>query len=139
VNTIIYGKDEEGKKTLVMTHSYLAVSSYWSMLLKSLSQRYRIVLFDHGSWGLNTRLEESAGLDSPEAAENWQIEWILKLFDEYTSQGIVPKKFYFAGHSMGGWLAAQYASQRPDRIESLFLLSPIGTTAYDEKTWDPYS
>ena len=56
VRTVIYGKKEEGKKTLVLTHSYLATSTYWSILLEPLSQHYRIVMFDHGSWGLNTRL-----------------------------------------------------------------------------------
>ena len=65
--------------------------------------------------------------------------WIVKLMDAMTEEEIIPDKFFFASHSCGGWLTAQYASQRPERIEGLFLMSPAGTDPYNEKTWDPYS
>ena len=71
VRTIIYGKKEEGKETLVMTHGYMGSSSTWFWMLKPLAEKYRLVLFDHGSFGLNTRLDQSSGLDSPEASEEW--------------------------------------------------------------------
>ena len=51
----------------------------------------------------------------------------------------LPEKFYLAGHSIGGWQAAQYASCCPDRVEGLFLMSPAGTEPYKKETWDPYS
>ena len=71
VRTIIYGAEEEGKKTLLMTHGFMGASAVWIYMLKHLAEKYRLVLFDHGSWGLNTRLDESAGMETPEAAENW--------------------------------------------------------------------
>ena len=51
----------------------------------------------------------------------------------------LPPKFLLAGHSFGGWLASIYASFRPERVESLFLISPAGTEAYNENTYDLYS
>ena len=103
-------------------------------MIKPLAERYRLVLFDHGSWGLNSKLSECSGLASPEAAESWMREWIVKVIDALP----LPETFLLAGHSIGGWLASQYASQHPNRVESLFLMSPAGTEAFDQKTWDPY-
>ena len=122
-----------------MTHGYMANSTLWGFMLNPLAAQYRLVLFDSICFGLNTRLESSVASTSPEAAETWMREWIVKLFDTMTVEDIIPPKFYLAAHSIGGWLVSQYASQRPERIEALFLMSPAGTDPYDEKTWDPYS
>ena len=62
-------------------------------------------------------------------------EWILKTFDALQ----LPDKFLICGHSMGGWIASIYASHRPERVKSLLLISPAGTEAYDEETYDPYT
>ena len=139
VRVLVYGKKEENKKTLCMTHGYLGNSTVWGHMLNILAEHYRLVLFDNGSFGLNTRLEKTVATESPEAAEEWFRDWIVKVFDAMTEEAIVPDKFYCASHSIGGWLTCQYASQRPERIEGLFLMSPAGTDPYDEATWDPYS
>ena len=91
-------------------------------------------MFDHGSWGLNTRLKESSGLASAEAAEAWMVDFIEQVFDNID----LPPKFYLAGHSYGGWMSSIYASKHPDRVSKLFLISPAGTQPYDPQTYDPY-
>ena len=48
----------------------------------------------------------------------------------------LPEKILLAGHSHGGWTASLYASQFPERVESLFLLSPAGTAPYNPDTYD---
>lgn len=48
----------------------------------------------------------------------------------------LPEKILLAGHSHGGWTASLYASQFPERVESLFLLSPAGTASYSPDTYD---
>ena len=110
VRVLVYGTSKEKKKTLCMTHGWLGNSTGWTWMLKPLSDHYRLVLFDCASWGLNTKLDTSSALDSPEAAEDWLREWSVKLFDKMTERKVVPDKFYLAGHSCGGWLVAQYAS-----------------------------
>ena len=48
----------------------------WVWMIEPLAKLYRIVMFDNCSWGLNTRLEKSSGLESPDAAEEWLRDWI---------------------------------------------------------------
>ena len=50
----------------------------------------------------------------------------------------LPDKFLLAGHSYGGYLAAFYASQNPERVESLFCISPAGFEAYNQHDYDPF-
>jgi len=50
----------------------------------------------------------------------------------------LPVKFYLAGHSYGGYLASLYASKMPNRIEALFLISPM-IQSYIEETYNPYA
>ena len=69
VRTHIYGPENTNKKTLVLVHGYLGNSVGWLYVIKPLAETYRLVLFDHGSWGLNSKLSECYGLESPEAAE----------------------------------------------------------------------
>ena len=36
------------------------------------------------------------------------------------------KKFILCGHSLGGYFAVNYAIKYPEKVESLFLMSPTG-------------
>ena len=134
VRTFVVDDKSNTKKTLVLTHGYTASALSYYTMMKTLSEKYRLVLFDNGSWGLNTRLKECDGLKSPKVAEAWLIDWLLKVFDKLD----LPDKYYLAGMSMGGYLMALYASAAPSRVEGLFLLTPAGTEAYDGSTYDPY-
>ena len=88
---------------------------------------YRIVAFDNCGWGLNTRVQDCSGLESPEAAEKWLLDQTKQTIEQLD----LPDKFLLAGRSMGGYLAALYASQHPDRIKSLFCISPAGMEPYE--------
>ena len=71
-----------------------------------LADKYRLVMFDNCCKGLNTKLDESVGLESPEAAEKWVLEFITKTIDSLD----LPDKFLLAGHSYAGYLVSLYAS-----------------------------
>ena len=131
VRTFVIGDYTDEKPTLVMTHGAMRSSLSLNRMLKPLSKKYRLVIFDQMSWGFNTRLQGCSGIESAEAAENWMREWILKTINALD----VPDKFYLYGHSIGAWLVSQYASQCPERIEALFLSSPLGMCDYDEETY----
>ena len=138
VRTFDYGDKE--KKTIVLLHGYMGAAVQFYPILKQLAEHFRIVMFDHGSWGYNTRIPLDVGLDqcwgmeSDEKAELWLVEWLEKVF----TTADLPEKFLLVGHSMGGFMSSLFASKHPDRIESLLLLSPAGLHPYDEKTYDPY-
>ena len=103
-------------------------------MLKYFAEKYQVVFFDMGGFGLNSRPQQCYGNESADEAERWLIEWLGKLFDALK----LPDKFLLSGHSAGGYMAALYASTWPERVESLFLISPGGTEPYDEKTYDPF-
>ena len=138
VRTFDYGDKE--KKTLVLLSGYLGASVQYYPMFKELAEHYRLVLFDHGSFGLNTRIPLDAGLDqcwgmeSDEKAELWLQEWLVKLF----AAADLPEKILLVGHSTGGYLSSMFASMHPERIEALFLMSPSGFEYYDKDNYDPY-
>lgn len=84
---------------------------------------------------MNSRFTTCSGSESPQAAEAWMLEWMEKVFEKID----VPQTFLLSGHSVGAWLAALYASKCPERVESLFMMSPAGTIPYNPKTYDPYN
>ena len=61
------------------------------------------------------------------------MEFMVKAIDAMD----LPEKFLLTAHSYGGYLCSLYASQRPHRVESFFMLSPAGPDSYDPKTYNP--
>eukprot|EP01022_Parablepharisma_sp_SALTPOND_P018619 TRINITY_DN306_c0_g1_i1.p1 TRINITY_DN306_c0_g1~~TRINITY_DN306_c0_g1_i1.p1 ORF type:complete len:213 (+),score=3.86 TRINITY_DN306_c0_g1_i1:469-1107(+) len=56
-----------------------------------------------------------------EQADNYLIEGLEKWRQEMGFD-----KFILCGHSLGGYVAAKYAYQHPDRVLALILISPAG-------------
>ena len=58
VRTCIYDVDSnKEKKTLVMTNGFGASGVLTAFkIMKPLAEHYRLVIFDHGGWGLNTKI-----------------------------------------------------------------------------------
>lgn len=63
-------------------------------------------MFDNCCKGLNTKLDTCSGLESPEAAEQWLLQFMTKTIDALD----LPEKFLISGHSYGGYLVSLYAS-----------------------------
>lgn len=140
VRTHIYNDDKD-KKTLLMTHGFGMSGVLTSFkIAKPLAEHYRLVIFDNGGFGLNTKITEKPeqALSSPDASEAYIVEWWKQYVDTLTENGDLPPKFYLTAHSAGGLQAMLYASFCPERIEALFLQSPAGSEEYNEVTYDPY-
>ena len=139
VRTFIYN-DDRSKKTLVMTHGYCMASVYFSRLLPALAQHYRIVMVDNLGWGLNSRTQNVGdALETAEKAEGWLNTWWDELITALDD--VLPAKFYMSGHSAGGHQVMLYASRHPERIEGLFLQSPMCSEDQTSPEWvyDPYT
>ena len=93
-------------------HGFGIASCMFGPFLREMAKKYRVVLFDNCSFGLNSRLKESKALDSAEEAENWIVNMLCQTIDNLD----LPPKFNLAGWSHGAWQAAVLASQRPDRV-----------------------
>jgi len=101
VRTFYFGCEDASKKTLVLTHGFMANTVSMISLLRLLSKQYRLIAYDNCNWGLNTRVE-STSIQDPEVAEQWLLN-----FHERTIEGLdgCPAQFFLAGHSMGGYQA----------------------------------
>ena len=66
-----YECGNKNNKTLVFVTGYLASALRHSCIFDQLAQSYRVITFDHGSFGMNTRLATSNYVDSTKDAENW--------------------------------------------------------------------
>ena len=135
VRVISFG--HQSNPTLVMTHGYASFAVSHFMIMKTLAENYRVIMFDNSSWGANTRLDHCSGLDSSQAANRYLLTWMEAFFDAINDE--LPDKYFLYGHSNGGYQLGLYASKHPERIAKLFLNSPSGTRPLpDLRSYDPY-
>jgi pimeloyl-ACP methyl ester carboxylesterase len=82
--------------------------------LLPLADRFRLIVPHHPGYG--------ASADDPaiDSIQDYLLHY-LDLFD-----ALELDEFALAGHSMGGYMAAMFAIDHPERIRSLVLASPIG-------------
>jgi len=115
------------KPTLVIVHGFAAAFVMFYPILKPLMEHYRIVGIDQLGHGASSRvtLTEEFTRDQ-EKIEEYQVGWLEKWVAEMTDAGDLPEKFLLKGHSYGGYLCSLYASRNQERVQALFLNSPIG-------------
>ena len=68
--------------------------------------------------------------------DDYVVGWFTKWLEEMTRLSYLPQKFNLHGHSYGGYLSGLFAVAHPNRIEALFLNSPIGPETMPED-FDP--
>jgi pimeloyl-ACP methyl ester carboxylesterase len=134
IRTFYFGKEQRDKPTLLLTHGNMANIVGFFRLTKILSEKYRIVAFDNMNLGMNTRSTDTVQNETPETAEEWIRDWLTKAFAAFD----IPEKFYMTAHSFGGYITMMVGSLFPERIESMFLMSPAGTNSYNAETYEPY-
>ena len=117
-----------------MTHGYMSNCTTFVTLLGRLAKHYNLVLFDNCGWGLNTRLQECTGMESKAKAFEWLKNFICRTIDEMKD---LPETFLLAGHSYGAWMLYLFATERPERVESLFLLSPCNMEVHNPEDYQP--
>ena len=120
-----------------MIHGFGASGVMFFPILKGLLEHYKLVLIDQLGFGASSkvRLSEETTL-SQEAMDEYMVGWLTKWLDSMTKLGHLPQKFNLHGHSYGGYMSSLFALAHPDRIEALFLNSPIGPETMPED-FDP--
>lgn len=111
---IVYLEGGHGE-TLLLLHGYTANKDFWTAFAKELTPMYHVVIPDLAGFGESTR----------DWHANYSIESQVKRLERF-AQALQLQKFHLAGNSMGGEIAAVYASEYPKEISTLALIDPSG-------------
>jgi len=101
--------------TLLLLHGEMASLHTWQGWVDQLSPHYRIVRIDLPGFGLSEHL----------ASDDYSPEHALELIDQVSAH-LHLSRFSIAGNSLGGLFAWYYAAHRPEQVEKLILLDPVG-------------
>ncbi|XP_034945385.1 (Lyso)-N-acylphosphatidylethanolamine lipase isoform X2 [Chelonus insularis] len=110
--------EDSSKTPIVLLHGLGAGVALWCLNLDSLSQERPVYAMDLLGFGRSSRPTFSNDAREAESqlvrsVEEWRREMQLD-------------KFVLLGHSMGGFLAASYAIEHPNRVKHLILADPWG-------------
>ena len=98
----------------------------WAPLQATLAERYDTILPDHPGYGAS---------DSPDWIDNISD---LSFFYLDLLDALAIESCHLAGHSLGGWLAAEIAVRQPSRFKSLSLCSAAGIRVDDVPMGDVF-
>jgi len=116
-------------ETLLLLHGANGTMS-WMPILEALAENYHVILPDHPGFG---DTEAPGWMDTLSDLSYFYLDVIEAMGLEH---------FHLAGHSMGGWIAAEIAIRDAHRIKSLTLISAAGirvdgTPMGDLFAWTP--
>ena len=103
---------EGAQDTILLLHGGPGVPDYLKDVATLLPKRYRTVRFDQRGTGSSVAIQGS-----------FRLEDFIQDIDAIL-QALGAQRVHLFGHSWGGLLAQIYSSHRPDKVESLFLVSP---------------
>lgn len=129
IHTIEAGFDN--KEVLVLVHGYAASAVFYFKVIKALKDHFHIYAIDLFGLGASARPR----------LDNFDFDHVVDFFVEPLEEwrkALKLENFSLMGHSMGGYLCAQYFKLKRPPIKMLYLLSPAGfTNKTDEEMKGP--
>jgi pimeloyl-ACP methyl ester carboxylesterase len=113
--TFVVASGSEDAPPLFLLHGSGTNAAMWGGDVASWSEHFRVYAVD---------MIGEPGLSAPSRPALGSEAYALWLDDVLRELGVT--RASFVGASLGGWLALDYATRRPDRVERLGLLCPGG-------------
>jgi pimeloyl-ACP methyl ester carboxylesterase len=110
--------------TFVYLHSAMGEAAMWLPFMQTWSKRFHVYVPQHPGFGAST------GFDRVDAIEDMAFAY-AELFD---ALGL--EEFVLVGHSLGGWIAAEYAIRWPERVTKLVISGAPGLWVDDHPPAD---
>lgn len=108
----IHGLTSPDAPTILLSSGLGGSGAYWAPQIPALSERFRVITYDHRGCGKTGGTVPEVGGISAMADDVLEIVETLKL-----------KSFHFMGHALGGLIGLDLALRRPELIESLVLIN----------------
>ncbi|MAR34356.1 MAG: hypothetical protein CL714_02310 [Chloroflexi bacterium] len=104
---------------LVFIHGYSSSKNTWDRVTNELSNCFNITTLDLRGMGRSGRFSDKFTNDV------WINDLIIVL------EKLFKQKIILIGHSLGGWIATNIASKRPDLVKKLVLVDPYTSAPND--------
>jgi pimeloyl-ACP methyl ester carboxylesterase len=99
-----------GDPPVLFLHSFAGDCTHWAPVLEALARRYRVVAFDFSGHG-----------QSPAARGRYSIKRLAQdVLTVANAQNL--EHFVLVGHSLGAFVAAEFAATGPQRLKKLILV-----------------
>ncbi len=97
---------------VILVHGLSGSGRWWVRNIPDLARQYRVYLIDLPGFGTMRRERNLFALSR---AADWLAKWMAALD---------LRRAHFIGHSMGGYICALLAAQRPEMVSRLVLVAP---------------
>jgi pimeloyl-ACP methyl ester carboxylesterase len=113
-NVVVHYLEAGQGPALVLVHGLGSSSDVWSADIDSLAKTYRVIALDLPGYGKS---------DKPRA--DYSIGYHAAMLKEFID-AVGESKVAIAGNSMGGWIAAVFTLNNPEKVSHLILVDSAG-------------
>ncbi len=106
----ILGFQHRDAPTLVLSSGLGGVASFWQPQLAALTERYRVVVYDH------------TGRSAEPLPEDYSMAMMAAELAEALAQRNI-MRFGVIGHALGGLVVLQLAHDYPERVERMAVIN----------------
>ena len=111
-----YSNEARFEKSVLLLHGLGTSSSTWIHVLPHLARNYNVVALDFPGFGFSRITNGKSAFTLHELQETVEAFIVKTLRSPFT----------IVGHSLGGWIAAEYAIRHQADVSRLVLLNPAG-------------
>ena len=119
----IHYRDEGEGEVIVLIHGTASSLHTWDHWTETLAGHYRVIRMDLTGFGLT----------GPDHLARYEVSDDVRFIKGFLDALDIDKA-HFAGSSLGGRIAWQYALEHPNEVQTLALLNSLG---YPQEKWPP--